>query len=93
MTVYREDRSFGDITTSGRLRLAVFLPQYAETDGGGKRPVSAEMVEQVILDNFVTGLGVRLNHVRQPTSHGAVDVLNSGVFDTILFEINGGREQ
>ncbi len=93
MTTFKEDSRLRDIKDAGCLRLALFLPQYAETDGGCLRPIGAGVVAEAVLDKFVTELGVRLEITRQPTPHGAVEALNNGVFDTIILGINGGREQ
>lgn len=47
----------------------------------------------VILDKFFTELGARLDIIRMSTLDGAAKVHNNGVFDTIIFGINGGRKQ
>ena len=93
MTVYSEESSLKDIKGAGCLRLALFLPQYAETGDGGLRPVGAGVVAEAILHKFVTELGVRLDIIRQPTPHGALEGLNNATFDTIILGINGGRDQ
>lgn len=87
MTLYSEDSRLTDIKGAGCLKLALFLPQYAETNDGGLRPIGAGVVAQAVLDKFVTELGVKLDIIRQPTPHGAVGALNNGVFDRSFSEL------
>ena len=93
MTDPAADPRIADIVKSGRIRLALFLPQYAMTPDGGLNPVGAGVVAHELMGALAGRLGIRLQIVEQPTPHAAIQTLNAGGCDVMILGIEDGRRK
>lgn len=87
------DPRIADIAKTGRIRLGLFLPQYAGTADGGYSPAGAGLVGHELVGVLALRLGIAVEIVPQPAPPQAIESLNAGDCDVIVIGIADSRRQ
>lgn len=85
------DPRFANIVETGRIRLGLFLPQYAETATGGIEPLGAGLVANALIGALADRLGIDRQIIRQPDPPKAMETLNAGGCDVMIIGIEESR--
>jgi len=87
------DPRIADLAKTGRIRLGLFMPQYAETPTGGIHAAGAGCVAFELVGSLAGRLGLTMEIVPQPTPPKAVEALNAGRCDVIVIGIDESRRK
>jgi polar amino acid transport system substrate-binding protein len=86
------DPRIADIVEAGRIRLALFLPQYVkEAATGDVRALGTGFVATELVSALAASLGVTMQVIEQPTPPAAVECLKAGGCDVALMGIEPSR--
>jgi polar amino acid transport system substrate-binding protein len=86
------DRRVADLVQAGKLRVAIFLPQYAKTAAtGAPRGIGMGFVAIEMGRTLAARLGVDLAFVENPTPREAIAGLKSGASDLACLGIDATR--
>jgi polar amino acid transport system substrate-binding protein len=88
----RPDPRVADLVQAGRIRLALFLPQYTKDAVTGQlRGIGTGFLAIEIIRSFATRLGVEMRLVEHPTPPTAVDSIKTGACDVACLGIEPSR--
>lgn len=93
MTEPLADPRIADIARAGRIRLVLFLPQYAKTSTGDINPLGAGLVGHALIGALAGRLGVGMEIVEQPSPPEAIKTLNAGGGDVMLLGFEESRRK
>lgn len=93
MTDAAADPRISDIAEAGRIRLALFLPQYAETTTVDINPLGAGLVARELMGALAARLRIKMEVVPQPTPPKAIETLNAGGCDVLILGIEEPRRK
>lgn len=93
MTDAAADIRIADIARTGRIRLALFLPQYARTSTGDINAVGAGLVGYELISVLAERLGLKVEIVPQPNPPKAIEALNAGDCDVTVIGIDESRRK
>jgi len=93
MTDAVTDPRIADIAKTGRIRLGLFLPQYAETSSGDINPAGAGLVAHGLVGALAEGVNSKIQIVPQPAPPKAIETLNAGGCDIICIGIEESRRK
>jgi polar amino acid transport system substrate-binding protein len=86
------DPRVADIVQAGKLRAALFLPQYAKDSATGElRGIGMGLIALELARSLAARLAVELVVVEQPTPPKAVECLNTGACDVMFLGIEPSR--
>src|SRR5262245_27889690 len=85
------DQRVEDLVKAGRIRLALFLPQYTKDAGGELRGVGAGLVAMDLAGALAARLGVKTEITGHPSPAKVVECLKAGACDMTLVGIEGSR--
>jgi polar amino acid transport system substrate-binding protein len=84
------DPRVADMVQAGKIRLALFLPQYTK-DAGQLRGIGTGFIAIEVVRALAARLGVEMLLIEQPTPPAAVACLKSGGCDVMFFGIEPSR--
>ncbi len=85
------DPRITDIVEAGVIRMALFLPQFAETPAGEVNPKGVGIVAHKLMDALAEHMNVTLRLVGFPNPPKAIEALNTGEVDVIFTGIVASR--
>lgn len=86
------DPRVADLAQSGKIRTALFLPQYAKDSATGEvRGVGMGIMALELARALATRLGVEMQVIEQPTPPKAVECLNMSACDVMFLGIEPSR--
>ncbi len=80
-----------DLQKAGRIRLGLFLPQYAEDAGGRIVGIGAGEVAISLLGDLAEQIGIKLEVIGFPTPPKAIEGLQAGTIDVSIIGIEPHR--
>jgi polar amino acid transport system substrate-binding protein len=87
------DPRIAAIAKAGIIWLALFLPQYAETEAGDINPLGAGFVARELIGALAERLRIKMQIVLQPTPPKAIETLNAGGCDVMILGIEEPRRK
>ena len=93
MTDLASDPRIATIAKAGRIRLALFLPQYSESPAGVIKPIGAGVVANELIGELAQRLGIEPKIVPQPTPPKSIETLNAGGADVMILGIEEPRRK
>jgi polar amino acid transport system substrate-binding protein len=87
------DPRIADIAKAGCIRLALFLPQFAENSSGAINPVGAGLVAHELIGALAERLNLKMQIIQQLAPPTAIEILNKGGCDVMILGIEESRRQ
>src|SRR5262245_8832090 len=85
------DPRVADLVQSGKIRIALFLPQYTKAATGEVRGLGMGIIALEVTRALATRLGVEMQVIEQPTPPKAVECLNTSACDEMFLGIEPSR--
>jgi polar amino acid transport system substrate-binding protein len=86
------DARVADLVEAGRIRLALFLPQYVKDSGIGElRGMGTGFIALELTRALAARLAIKMQVIEEPTPPRAVETLKAGGCDVVFFGIEPSR--